>query len=157
MNSPTPSLARPSPAPTTLSGARGGRVRARGGPIRAAGVVSRAEGLLSALAATPLTISRGIALYDEGRVSATLYPHIFHVTGEGAFYRVDLALPDCGCRSWKYGRKQLARVDRAGRARGTDSTARITERAREVMVREQACKHMVAAGAKMMEIEGEGK
>lgn len=140
--SPMDQSLRPISAPTSpTSKVRGrGFARAGGSSVRALGVPSALTGIAH-LHTTAAIFKRGVDLYIAGSVSSTLYPHIFHVAGEGAFYRVDLASPDCGCEWWK--RHQDARVLQVSE-KGTRARGRVI-----------ACKHMVAAGAKALELAGE--
>jgi hypothetical protein len=92
---------RPMTASTSAtSKTRGRGSRARGGSVRALGVPSALTGIAH-LHTTAEIFRRGVAIYTEGRVSSTLYDHIFHVAGGGAFYRVDLSEPSCGCAWWE--------------------------------------------------------
>lgn len=142
MPSMNPSL-RPLTAPISpTSKVRGrGFARAGGSSVRALGVPSALEGIAH-LHTTPAIFKRGVDLYIAGSVSSTLYPHIFHVAGEGAFYRVDLTEPDCGCEFWV--RHHDARV------------LQVSEKGTRARGRAVACKHMIAAGAKALELAGEG-
>lgn len=140
--SPMSQTSRPISAPTSPTAKTRGRgfARAGGSSVRAVGGLSLPEGIAN-LHTTAAIFNRGLSLYIDGHVSSTLYNHIFHVAGEGAFYRVDLALPDCGCGWWiKHREAHILQVSDGGtRARG----------------RAIACKHMVAAAAKAVELAGE--
>lgn len=125
---------------TSTAQVRGRGSRARGVSVRALGVPSALTGIAH-LHTTAEIFRRGVAIYTEGRVSSTLYDHIFHVAGGGAFYRVDLSEPSCGCAWWEnHSGDRVLQVSGGGtRARG----------------RAIACKHMIAAAAKALELAGE--
>lgn len=135
---------------TTTTKTRERGVRARGVPVRAVGGSFSALGELAHLHTTVDIFRRGIDLYLEGRVQPTLYPSIFHIAGEGAFYRVDLSIPECGCPFWQHHNPDddTTRVEVVGTGSRVQSA-----RARGRAV---ACKHIVAAGAKAVELAGEG-
>lgn len=140
--SPMESTHRPISASTSKTSKTRGRgfVRAGGSSVRAVGGPSLPEGIAH-LHTTVAIFRRGAALYVDGHVSSTLYNHIFHVAGEGAFYRVDLSEPNCGCEFWqRHHDSHILQVNGSVvRARG----------------RQIACKHMVAAAAKAMELASE--
>lgn len=121
--------------------ARGGRARVggSGSTSRDAGTILSPLSQLASLSTTPDIFARGLGLWRGGWVRDTLYPYVFHVVGESALYSVNLKTLSCDCEWWREQRNKTGKGLGAGR--GT--------RAREGLA---ACKHIVAAGARAVEL-----
>ena len=76
----------------------------------------------------------GLDLYARGQVLPTAHPHIFHVIGTDALYVVDLASPLCVCPWFRtHGHRDAQRA-----------------------IRPSACRHVVAAAAMYLDVNGGG-
>lgn len=106
--------------------AREGGLSARGGRARVDGSPLFPLSQLASLSTTPEIFARGLALWRGGWVRDTLYSYVFHVVGESALYSVNLKTLTCDCEWW----------------RGKGKSAGM------------ACKHIVGAGARAVEVQG---